>query len=388
MASASGAQSFARCQYCRKEATPTRRIRACTRCHSVGYCSKACQASDWPGRDGHKTRCRPRKPNDGEVVTLQVKRGDGDGEDNWEDAGPINLIDEMGRATINSDQRGCAASMPSDGASPKASFAKELPAATQKILGSESSNNYIYRHSADGVDENLLIFFQGAGDTNVPFDTLGTKMQLPQTATLSISASASLQLSNGVAKFVELPFGLGYTWFDEMDYMTTGETLLKDHPRRLQSLNHAVEILEPLLCSLIGIDADGGGNANDATWIPERVFLFGFSAGACLAMEICKVWMNAGRMPLGGAICVAGGISSKYTSEEHDKSTDVLIVAGSNDTVYTKKDAQLSQKLYPIAIVSLQKGKGHSMIESKGEMQVVMEFLSKRLVRRMISMGA
>ena len=120
---------------------------------------------------------------------------------------------------------------------------KELPKRTKQILGSESSSMYQYNHSRDGVDENLLIFFHGAGDSHLPYDTLGKKMELPQTATLSLSAALSLNnLSNespttarkNSSKFVELPFGLGYTWFEEMDY-STGETLSKDHSRRVKS---------------------------------------------------------------------------------------------------------------------------------------------------------
>ena len=51
---------FTHCNYCSQESSPTRRIKACTRCFSVGYCSKKCQRLDWPGKDGHKPRCRPR----------------------------------------------------------------------------------------------------------------------------------------------------------------------------------------------------------------------------------------------------------------------------------------------------------------------------------------
>ena len=327
----------------------------------------------------HKSRCN-RKPSvdshhqqkeEGEVVRLEVKRG-GD----WEDAGQINLIDGMASATINSK-------------------AKELPIATQRLLGPESSNKYKYRHSQDGVDENLLIFFHGAGDSYLPFDALGKRMELPQTATLSISASISMDMShekdsnNKIEKFVELPFGLGYTWYAEMDY-STGEKLPMDHPNRLKSLNHAVKLMDLLLSSLTGISSERDNNASDATWIPERIFLFGFSAGACLVMELCRMRFNAGRLPLGGAICIAGGIQNQGELQitQQNQPTNVLIITGSKDTAYPPDAANLSKQLYHASKVHVhfQKGKGHSMIESKEEMRVIMEFLSKCLVRRMVSM--
>ena len=145
-------------------------------------------------------------------------------------------------------------------------------------------------------------------------------------------------------------------------------------------------------------------------WIPERIFLFGFSAGACLAMEVCRMRMmnHAGRrMPLGGAICIAGGIRTKdevhqrkcpdstttttrQQQQQQNQATDVLIITGSNDAQYPKEAATLSKQFYhhhPSKVtIHIQSGKSHAMIGSKEEMQVVMEFLSKRLVKRMVSM--
>ena len=49
---------IAKCQYCDiLEALPTRRIRACSRCKVVGYCSKSCQRADWKI---HKSICKTR----------------------------------------------------------------------------------------------------------------------------------------------------------------------------------------------------------------------------------------------------------------------------------------------------------------------------------------
>ena len=120
-------------------------------------------------------------------------------------------------------------------------------------------------------------------------------------------------------------------------------------------------------------------------------------------MEMCRMWMDEGRMPLGGAICIAGGIQSggnvagvsrkviqgsTGSTQQQKQPTDVLIIAGDNDSVYPPEAAQQSTRLYhpSKAQIHVQKGKGHSMIGSKDEMQVIMEFLSKRLVRRLVSM--
>ena len=194
----------------------------------------------------HKIHCK-KDTGDSEntVVRLEVKR-DGD---KWEDAGPIDLLQEdMANISLlagdNNNPINNKASTSSSGQSTR--LRKELPKRTQQILGPSTNNTYRYQHSHDGIDTNLLIFFHGTGDSYIPYDKLGQQMQLPQTATLSLSASSSFNSDDGddssSPKFTQLPFDLGYTWFEEMDY-NTGETLSKNHARRLSSLLHAVVLI-------------------------------------------------------------------------------------------------------------------------------------------------
>ena len=392
------------CDHCKKASSPNLKIRACTRCYAVGYCSKNCQRAEWRK---HKLACKPRinannktKPSfssqeaadqedvidvNSDAVRLETQNDNG----TWQDVGPINLLNNMNAQHVHTN-------------SSSSKRRKELSPATKQILG-HTANSFIYRHSHDGIDENLVIFLHGAGDNHVPFDKLGQTMKLPQTATLSLSASMKMNLpdsssskSNSNSTFVELPFGLGYTWFEEMDYQVTGDVRPVDHPRRLQSLGHAVSAMNMLLSSLTD------HNNNDKTtyyWIPERIFLFGFSAGACLAMETCRLWKIRCHVPLGGAICIGGGIktdslprcvpvnNNKFSDEQH-QFTDVLIVTGSKDDIYSQIDALKSKSCYDRSKVQIhvQQGKKHGMIGSREEMQAVMKFLSNRLVRRMPSM--
>ena len=396
-----GGGALNQCNHCKKKSSPSLRIRACTRCYAVGYCSRDCQKAEWRK---HKLTCKPRPRTKNETtikqqlpstqasceevidinsdqVRLQTKNENG----TWQDVGPINLLN----ANTIKVQGNTNSSL---------SRRKELSAATKRILG-KTANSFIFRHSHDNIDENLIIFLHGAGDNHVPFDKLGQSMKLPQTATLSLSASMKMELpdtsrqSNSSTTFIELPFGLGFTWFEEMDYQLTGDVLANDHPRRLNSLGCATSAMVVLLSSLTDKFAP-----ESSYWIPERVFLFGFSAGACLAMESCRLWRSQRRVPLGGAICIGGGIKTEslpgYVAansccdDEKHKCTDVLLITGSNDTVFSHKQALISKCFYDSTKVQIynKHGKGHGMIESREEMQIVMEFLSKRLVRRMPSM--
>lgn len=390
------AAATTQCNNCKKKSSPKLKIRACTRCFSVGYCSKHCQKTDW---QTHKKFCKPRinEPSNDEQLSQQAEAHEEAIDINsnevrletqtengtWQDVGPIHLRNNMYTHTNSSPRR------------------KELSQATKQILG-KTANSFTYRHSNDGIDDNLIIFLHGAGDNQVPFDKFGQKMNLPQTATLSLSASMKMELgsslslskSNSNSTFVELPFGLGYTWFEEMDYQVTGDLLKNDHPRRLQSLGDAAVAMDVLLSSLTD-----HSNNESSYWIPERVFLFGFSAGACLAMETCRLWKRMSNAALGGAICIGGGIKSESLpgslavinrGDEQFQFTDVLIITGTRDIFYPQEDALKTKSCYDYdgskVQLHVQQGKGHAMIESREEMLVVMEFLSKRLVRRMRSM--
>lgn len=368
------------------------KIKACTACYTCGYCSRDCQRKAWKT---HKTSCGQAKTNtalfshnasfsanttthdsNDDRVRLEVQSGSGE----WCDAGSINLIDDVGSLNIldNSNTSNVRAEIQHP-----QRRTKNLSTSVQQYL---QINKYKYRHSSDGIDNNLLIMLHGAGDTHEPYDKLAIQVALPQTATLAVSS-----------RNVALPLDLGYTWFEEMDGI--GNPLANSDERRLSSLLRAVDWLEHLLSKLIGSEQDKNNNDETMTWIPERIFLLGFSAGACLAMELCRAWRADGRLALGGAICVAGGIKSQSLSRTintaepvsaiSNQATDVLIIAGSNDETFSPQSASKAKELYVPSSkvqVHVERGKSHSMIGSRSEMTIVMEFLSKRMVKQMTSM--
>jgi len=248
--------------------------------------------------------------------------------------------------------------------------------------------NYLYRHSSDKVDTNLLILLHGAGDSHIKYHALAKKMTLPQTASMSLSANA---MDNS---FVTLPFGLGCTWFAEMDY-ETGITLQPNDPRRISSLRHATSKLNTLIERLI----------EEGDWVPERIFLFGFSSGACLAMETCFNRTIERKRPLGGAVCVAGGIRCFNTFSEEPKDstrkqkelTPLLIIGGSDDEVFPPSAVKTAEEIYNSQVsceaekgkyihTYIEDGKGHAMIGGPNEMKTLMKFFAEKMVRRMMAM--
>lgn len=288
-------------------------------------------------------------------------------------------------------------------------YQKQLPLSIKNRLSpnarikADRRANYMYRHSHDKIDTNLLILFHGAGDSHLPFHTFAKKMNLPQTATLSINANA---MGGG---FVTLPFSLGHTWFEEMDYQNTGDTLKLDDDRRLSSLKCASDRIDQFIIDELIFQEHKDGNDDNQDqkgklnplWLPERIFLLGYSAGASIVMNICYNRAQQGKRPLGGAICIAGGglkgriKEFKACNNEHKKKnewTPILLIGGEKDETYPINTLQEDANLYNVSNESnlvkvfVQPGKKHGMIHQQEETKCMMEFFADKLVRRMVAM--
>ena len=283
-------------------------------------------------------------------------------------------------------------------------YRKELPLQLKHLLSPNATvkahrkENYLYRHSHDKIDTNLMILLHGAGDKHQSYHALAKKMNMPQCASLSIHASS---INNG---FGTLPFQLGHTWFTEMDY-TNGQPLHRNNFKLISSLDKAVTQLDKII-SLLTVQDGAGAGAGDG-WLPENIFLFGFSAGACLAMESCTNRIRKQYLPLGGAICIAGGIHTAIrshisTSKQWDQSaeTPILIIGGTMDDTYPPAKVHAAVQGYN-SFVSKNDGcsstrnvaksfivpeKEHGMIQSEAETKVIMEFCAEHMVRRMVNM--
>ncbi|GMI23897.1 hypothetical protein TeGR_g2745 [Tetraparma gracilis] len=214
-----------------------------------------------------------------------------------------------------------------------------------------------YAATTSAAASNLLVFLPGAGESSPDnhFLSLGRKFELPQTDALALLGAEVL------------PFELGRAWFREMDY-GTGEQLPWGHEAKASSFKKAAEGLCSLLEDLSAV-------------LPlENVFLFGFSGGAALAMEVAR------RTPLlGGAVCVGGGVVEEGVESAGEGRSPVLMITGDRDPVFPKAAAEKSRRLYgegKMTCVEV-KGKGHAMINSERETRAVFEWISEKLARSM-----
>ena len=290
-----------------------------------------------------------------EIAHLEIQEGTfSTGEPAWKDAGPIHLLldnppfESHHLATFTNQKQ----------ALPKQ--AKEWLISKHSVKTNKDRQNlYLFRNSPENnaPNTNLLLLLHGAGDTHRPFDKLAQTMALPQTATLSINSKT--------CGGVDLPFGLGHSWFQELDY-ATGNPLPQTHSMRATTLQHAADFLMELLLQL------------STVWAPERIFMLGYGAGATVAMEMCRLWTGP---PLGGAICVGmdGLCGKSEVSSVNDSGTPILLLSNDSKLMREcKEEYEVARGGKVLVETHLQAKKG--MISGPSEMLVVMKFLSKRLV--------
>ncbi|KAJ0402254.1 hypothetical protein P43SY_008246 [Pythium insidiosum] len=130
--------------------------------------------------------------------------------------------------------------------------------------------------------QNLVVLLHGRGDSCRPFAQLARSMALPQTACVALQAPE------------QLPFGLGPTWYHDLDDDCNVLSASTPHERRSRSLSAtAGGFLARVLAAL----------RDEYRWPLDRVFLMGFAQGACVAWHAALTL----RQRLGGVVLVGGG---------------------------------------------------------------------------------
>lgn len=130
-----------------------------------------------------------------------------------------------------------------------------------------------YLPSQDRIDSNLLIFFHGLGDTQIPFTRLGPSLKLPQTAILSLRAFERVPLLDEQA----------FQWWSSFDPLTGSTTI--SNPNPTLTLDRLMEILRTLTSPEIG-------------WRPDSIHLFGYGQGGSCAVELGLRWSTTSHRDL------------------------------------------------------------------------------------------
>jgi predicted esterase len=270
-----------------------------------------------------------------------------------------------------------------------------------------STEGFSFAHSADGVDENLLICLHGLGDSHEPFFRMAATMNLPQTAYLAVRAP-----------FV-LPMDLGHSWFTVFEEDGSMIRPSSVERRRTSTLSSSVRFLNALITDL----------CRKCHWTRSSIFLMGFSQGGTVAgnhpslppvfsrgaplpvltlayFAAHLAFQNAGDDRLGGAVLIAAGfLPEAYTAGsgrpdtlfhqaqlKKRPGTPLLITRGSRDPVFSTADAKQTMDFYatwrPECKVNHESipGKDHCMVNSAKETRELMRFFAEFLKFRHVEL--
>ncbi|KAJ3377056.1 hypothetical protein HDU84_009117 [Entophlyctis sp. JEL0112] len=252
-----------------------------------------------------------------------------------------------------------------------------------------------------GIDTHLLVLLHGLGDTHSNFITFGKRMQLPQTAVVSIGGPHSLLPPVVIAGFAvnDNDEEDGNAWFPSFDAL--GQDIPPTSAVALSGLAHTRNLLIEFLDTCVFVSERWGG-ANT-----KRVFLFGFSQGGCVALDLALA-LRRRRRAIGGVVSMCGWLEVGMGTEDGSGAADadevqvagqaecvdgdVLVVQGDRDATVTAAAWRLKQRYLDelllkgsgtAADVAVIAGKGHALPgRDRGEMQRVMEFLAARMALR------
>ncbi|CEG73761.1 hypothetical protein RMATCC62417_09080 [Rhizopus microsporus] len=228
-----------------------------------------------------------------------------------------------------------------------------------------------YSPSQDGIDHNLLILLHGLGDSKTPFTRLGQQLKLPQTAIISIQGPEEVPYLDGC-----------FQWFPSFNLLT-GELLPPGHPEKMKGLLNTRSKINKLLEHLI----------NDCNWNPPNIFLFGFSQGGTVALDIALFGKVRN---LGGIISISGYLLEEQSTDSRiDEGYPgyILITQGERDETMNKpiaetkfkqikklcsSSAEVSQAFIP--------NKGHTMPSTEQEWRLIHTFFGKNMPRRNIEL--
>lgn len=165
----------------------------------------------------------------------------------------------------------------------------------------------IFSHSIDGVDENLLVLMHGLGDTNDNFIKFGMKLQLPQTALLSLQAPNTVPLLGG---------GM---WFPS--FTDSGDQLSAS-----KQLPHVQTLVHAAIRSLTAIVALG--------WPSAHIHVVGFGDGGTVALHLAHTLLQSEVQLVRSVVSFGGLLLSPTAPFPHPAAAapfSILAVNGTDD---------------------------------------------------------
>ncbi|KAJ3099605.1 hypothetical protein HDU97_002912 [Phlyctochytrium planicorne] len=229
---------------------------------------------------------------------------------------------------------------------------------------------FVFKHSADGCDTNVLILLHGLGDSPENFMKFGEKMALPQTALIAVKAPIPIPLFED----------MGTGWYPAYD--SEGN----DVPKTSQIATDCIEKSSKLLQSFMEQRVINKG------WPNDRCFVMGFSQGGSVALHFAAI--QKADMAVNGIISISGWpLRSLPTFKNR---TRFLVTHGNKDKemalgIAFEKWKELRKSINgpeDTLQVSIVDKKDHAMPKSQGEVEQIMKFFASGLAIRNLKLEA
>ncbi|CAH7690581.1 hypothetical protein BY996DRAFT_6417543 [Phakopsora pachyrhizi] len=216
-----------------------------------------------------------------------------------------------------------------------------------------------YLPSLDGLDSNLLVILHGLGDTEKPFVKLAQKLNLPQTAILTLRGPERVPLLEEDA----------FQWWESFDLLTGAPALV---PNPTRTLNWMMEIIQSLLSPSNG-------------WSQESIHFFGFGQGGSCASESVFLWgrNNPELACLGSLVTASGPLLSLPTVSPEARSPTPTLFWTRDGQDRGGKDGKAFTRGFKSVEKHVSRSTGREeMPKGSDEWQEILQFWSKFLKHR------
>ncbi|KAH9822087.1 putative hydrolase [Teratosphaeria destructans] len=205
---------------------------------------------------------------------------------------------------------------------------------------------------------NILVLLHGLGDKHDSFTKLGSQLNLPETACISVQGPANL---------LDLD---GFHWGDDIIFDSGNGGLDADAGFKLSTA---------LLKGLIEDDL-----METCGYKAGEIVVFGFGQGGMLALMTALAIHNLPKSPsqteLGGVISIGAGLPAEAPAALVNKcKTPVLVCAGAGESAVTDTSEDKLKRLFEHVEIRRYRRPGDSMPRDRDEMMPVMQFFSRRL---------
>ncbi|KAL1302971.1 hypothetical protein AAFC00_003288 [Neodothiora populina] len=199
---------------------------------------------------------------------------------------------------------------------------------------------------------NVLLFFHGLGGSHEPFAQLGTQMNLPETACISIRGPEPLPFEPD-----------SFHYGDDVIFDNTIGSIDPDGGFKKQSPRIRQSIIQRTLIQI-------------CAYKPREIFLFGFGQGGMLALDIAA---STPTSELGGIISIGGALPSSTTPPANKIKTPVLVAHGIDSPWLAPQATDQLKRVFESVTINKYRRQGDSMPQNRDEMMPVMRFFGSRL---------